>query len=180
MVQIVSILFGLVLSSATPAVSPYIPLSQWHAQAGDRFIADTQENVGYLVHEDGSYTSMVIGSGRRETVHYIGKTYDATTPPAQWEVQDINIQNNRAIFGKTGRFLRLFQQDEYTNYGIHSVGNIDDILASDNRYMSMGCVLVNDAILDILIATYHLNGDSLDVVTTYGLNESLLTQPIGS
>jgi len=169
-----SLLFGLVMSGPAPMTTQYIPLEQWEAQAGDRFIADTQENTGYIVHESGNYTSMRIGSGQQKVVRYIGKVYNAATPAEQWVVKSAHIQGDRATFGKTGRFLRLYLDDKTTAYGIHATGNIDEILASDDRYKSMGCILVSDAVLDILETTYALNGNKLEVVTTKGVDEALM------
>lgn len=174
LLQIMSILFGLVMTGPAPLTNQYIPLEQWEAQAGDRFIADTEENTGYIVHESGNYTSMRIGSGKRKVVRYIGKVYDATTPSAYWEVQSTNTYGDRITFGKTGRFMRLYADDKSTSYGIHATANIDDILASDDRYKSMGCILVSDAVLDILEETYELNGNSLQVVTTMGIDDALM------
>jgi len=175
--QILSLLFGLVVSASSVSTNlPPIPIEEWEAQAGDRFIADTKENMGYLVHEDGRYAVVTIASGRKKIVRYIGRTYDATTPIARWNVQTKHIQGDRVTFGKSGRFLRLYWNDAYTSYGIHSHAYIKKILASDDRFQSMGCILVDDAVMDILYETFELNGQSLDVVTTYGLDHSLFAK----
>ena len=143
----------------------------------DRFIADTKNNIGYIVHEDGQYTSFPVGSGRRGVVRYIGITYNATTPVKRWTVESLDIKKgDRATFGNTGRFLRLYTKEwGRTAYGIHATSNIDELLSWTDRFQSMGCVLVSDAVLDILEQTYYLNGETLDVATTYGMEESLLT-----
>lgn len=175
-----SVLFGLVVSGTPaqpPPPSPLIPLEQWQPRAGDRFIVDTRENVGYIVHESGEYTTMKVGSGKQQVVRYIGRVYDATTPERFWVVKSSHIQGDRITFGKTGRFLRLYADgDTYTSYGIHPTANIDEILASDDRYRSMGCVLVSEAVMDILMETYELNGERLDVVTRYGIDDVLAAQ----
>jgi hypothetical protein len=68
--------------------------------------------------------------------------------------------------------MRLYSEGEnMTSYGIHATANIEDILASDDRYRSMGCILVSESVLDILEQTYTLNGDMLPVVTVNGLTE---------
>lgn len=173
-----SVLFGLVVStSGAPASmhSTYVELADWQAQKGDRFIVDTEANIGYIVHTDGSFTSTRVGSGKRQIVNYIGKTYNATTPSAKWVVKSKNLYADRITFGKSGRFLRLYQDGKTsTSYGIHATANIDDMLTWEDRYKSMGCVLVSESVLDILEATYKLNGDSLDVVTTAGLDTKML------
>lgn len=171
-----SVLFGFVVStSPAPATATSIPLSDWEAMQGDRFIVDTRDNMGYLVHADGSFTQTKVGSGKRKIVNYIGRTYNATTPEAFWIVKAKNIQGDRITFGKTGRFLRLYKDGETrTAYGIHPTANIDEILASDDRYKSMGCVLVSEAMMDILEQTYILNGEQLQVVTVNGIAENLM------
>lgn len=173
-----SVLFGLVVStSSAPASlqSAHVELADWQVQKGDRFIVDTEANIGYIVHIDGTYTSTLVGSGKRQIVNYIGKTYNATTPSAKWVVKSKNLYADHITFGKSGRFLRLYQDGKIsTSYGIHATANIDDMLTWDDRYKSMGCVLVSESVLDILEATYKLNGDSLDVVTTAGLDANML------
>lgn len=176
LLHLLSVLFGLAVSSGATLTSQFVPLEEWTAQTGDRFIVDTQDNIGYIAREDGLYTSFPVGSGQRRVVHYIGKTYNATTPPARWSIGAMDKKTgDRATYGNTGRFLRLYHERwGRTSYGIHSTSNIDEILSSTSRFRSMGCILVSDRILDILETTYYLNGQTLDVVTTYGLNEQLL------
>ena len=121
-----SILFGLVVSGPAPLTSQLIPLDQWVPEAGDRLIVDTEQNVGYLVHESGNYTKMKVGSGKRQVVRYIGRVYNATTPEKYWVVKSTHIQGDRITFGKTGRFLRLYKDgDTHTAYGIHPTANIE-------------------------------------------------------
>jgi len=168
-----SVLFGVMASTATPAISPYIPLQEWQVQAGDRFAVDTEENMGYIIHTDGSYTSTKVGSGKQQTVNYIGKTYFAATPSDNWVVKSKNLYADKITFGKGGRFLRLYADGKTsTSYGIHATDNIEDILKmpADERYKSMGCVLVSEAMMDILEATYELNGRMLEVVTVDGID----------
>ncbi len=172
MLQIASLLFGFVtLTSAPLSTAHVIPLQEWVPQQNDRFIADTKANHGYIVHTDGSYTDFAIGSGKQQRVNYAGMTYNAATPEEKWTVESTTIQSDRAMFGKSGLFLRLSfnGSDEESHYGIHATGNIDDILASDDRYKSYGCVLVSDEVLEILAQTFALNNNHLDVVTVKGL-----------
>jgi hypothetical protein len=167
-----SVLFGIALTTSAPAQSPYIPLPEWQAEAGDRLIVDTQENMGYIVHESGQYTSMRVGSGKKKIVNYIGRTYDATTPDSYWIAKSSEVQGDKITFGPTGRFLRLYDEGaDRTAYGIHATANIKDILASADRYKSYGCVLVDDSVMDILIETFELNGNMLEVVTTTGIEK---------
>ncbi|UPA22101.1 hypothetical protein K8942_03485 [Candidatus Peribacteria bacterium] len=184
MLQIVSILFGLAtVSSVNSTVLQPIPVHEWVPQQHDRFIADTEANQGYIVHMNGSYTTFKIGSGQKKTLRYIGKTYNGATPEELWTVKSTTIQRDRGTFGKSGLFLRLYMDGEYeTNYGIHATGNIDEILAEDDRYKSMGCVLVSDEVLEILAMTYALNDNTLEVATVKGLpvmaNKSTLAKSL--
>ena len=171
-----SALFGLVVSASPMTSYHHVPLEEWVAAKGDRFIVDTRENVGYIVHEDGSFTHMRVGSGRNEVVRYIGRTYLASTPSSRWTVKSKHIQGDKITFGPSGRFLRLYKNGtDYTAYGIHATANIDYLLAEDDRYKSFGCVLVDDDVMDVLYKTYELNNNSLEVVTIHGLESILAT-----
>jgi len=170
MFDVFSAILSLAIATTSPVSVQQIPLADWQPARGDQFIADTRANIGYLVHADGSFTSTKIGSGKRGMVHYMKRTYNAATPSENWVVGKIDTQTDRLTFGKYGTFMRLYRDGtERTSYGIHSVGNIDDLLATDERYYSMGCVLVNDRFLAILLQTYTLNGDTLNVLTIDGL-----------
>lgn len=165
-----SAVVGLVVAGSNPLAAHYVTLEDWEPKAGDRFVVDTQQNIGYLAHTDGTFTSVKVGSGKKSVVHYGGNTYFAATPSAQWNVKEINIQTDRLTFGKDGTFMRLYKNGKHeTPYGIHSVANIDDLLQTDDRYYSMGCVLVDDAFLKVLLKTYELNDENLSVLTIDGL-----------
>lgn len=112
---------------------------------------------------------MKIGSGQRKMVHYMKRTYNATTPSDSWIVQEINVQSDRLTFGKDGTFMRLSRDGKKTPYGIHSVANIDELLATEERYYSFGCILVDYDTLNILLDTYELNGNTLSLLTVDGL-----------
>lgn len=112
---------------------------------------------------------MKIGSGQQKMVHYMKRTYNAATPSDSWEVGEIDTQSDRLNFGKDGTFMRLYRYKKSTSYGIHSVANIDDLLATDERYYSFGCILVDYDTLDILVDTYALNGNILSLLTIDGL-----------
>ena len=179
-----SALFGIVLSTSAPAAAHRQPpaeisINHWQPAKGDRFLVDTEANIGYLVHKNGSYARVLVATGRRQTVHYIGRTYDATTPVGNWVVRSIQTNGDRITFGPEGHFLRMYQNgDEYTSYGIHDYAYIDKVFLEDTegRYYSMGCILVRKFVLDLLEKTYALNGDALEVVTTYGIDERLLAK----
>lgn len=167
---------GLVLSLAvhTPATAEhaFVALEEWQVEAGDQFVVDLSTNMGYLVHEDGMMTEFTVATGRKQTVTYIGMTYYAETPARSWEVQTRHEKGDRITFGKSGRFLRLYMNgEERTSYGIHSYIDIDEVLSWDaeDRYFSMGCVLVTEHVMDILEETYDANGGSIQVTTVESL-----------
>ncbi len=147
--------------------SPFVPQEAWIPEVDDRLIIDVAQNHGYLVGIDGFYTSFPVGTGQRRTVRYIGKIYNAATPRARWTAQSLEIKRgDRATYGNTGRFFRMHHERwGRTQYGIHATSNIEDILAMDDRYRSMGCILVSDDILTLLEQTFALNDNSMQVIT---------------
>lgn len=158
------------VSMPLSALADSVPVSEWQARKGDRFVVDTASNMGYLVHEDGDYAVTYVATGQQRVVHYIGKTYNAATPTGRWVVKAVNKWTS----GKNRAFLRLYWDgNQYTSYGIHSNAGIDQMLAKGaaDRYLSYGCVLVSDAILGKLEEAYRLNGNALEVTTTTGVNE---------
>ena len=171
-------MFGIVLASspASPTGHRALPtdLSHWTPAIHDRFIADTKQNIGYIVHENGDYTMFRIGSGKRQEVNYGGHTYNAATPETIWHVESTTYQTDKITFGKSGFFLRLYDNDAFTPYGIHATANIDDLLTWDDRYRSMGCILVSNEVLDVLAHTYVLNGNDLEVATIYGIEKATM------
>jgi hypothetical protein len=144
-------------------------LVEWNVEAGDSFIADTKENMGYLLHQNGEYISFRIATGQKRIVRYIGRVYDARTPERKWVAREKQTKGDRITFGPEGTFLRLFIENEHTPYGIHSHRSISAMLADSERYKSMGCILVSKEILDIIVQTYEINGKALPVRTVYGL-----------
>lgn len=160
--------------AASASAMEIVPLAQWEPERGDRFLVDTERNMGYLIHRDGSYAVTYLATGQNRWVHYLGRSYVATTPQAEWVVRDMNIQSDRRTFGPRGIFLRLFRNgSEYTRYGIHSNASIQWMLLQPQRYFSMGCILVSDPVLDLLNETFELDGE-LRVTTVYGFDENRL------
>lgn len=148
-----------------------LSLVDWTPKSGDRFIADTKENIGYLLHDDGSYISFRIATGQKRVVRYIGRVYNATTPEKTWTVLQKQTKGDRITYGPEGTFLRLFDDNEQTPYGIHSHRSITAMLEDSVRYKSMGCILVSKEILDIIVETFELNRKSLLVQTVHGLEK---------
>lgn len=177
MLTILSTLFGITLAISTPQVdSPVIPQENWISMKGDRLIVDTNANMGYLVHDNGSYLEFKVATGQRRYVRYLGLSYNAATPNRRWNVLSTHIQPDRTTFGPSGLFLRLYYKDERTSYGIHSHKSIATMLEQEKRYESMGCVLVTDEILAFITQAYYLNGNTLDVVTVNGIDTELLAK----
>ena len=156
-----------------PALTTFTPgsqsLAQWEPAFGDRFIADTAENVGYLVHRNGHFTAFPIATGQRRVVRYIGLTYDATTPEGEWMAKSRHIKGDRITYGPTGRFIRLYKDNDFTHYGIHTYAYEDEFLGGEDRFKSMGCIVASERVFDIIEKTYYMNGKYLDVTTKYGV-----------
>lgn len=151
---------------------PEVAFHDWQPLPGDRMVVDTQENVGYLVHENGRYTSFPVLTGQRRTVSYIGRTYNATTPVGVWKIKEVEIKGRSTTFGERGAFLRLYDtddMDERTAYGIHSHLQFQLMLDQGNRFRSMGCVLVSEEVLKVIERTFATNGNTLDLATSYGI-----------
>lgn len=136
-------------------------------------VVDTKANIGYLVHANGEFTSFPVMTGQRKVVHYKGMTYDATTPERTWMAKKLDIQTDRYTFGKTGTFLRLFVNGESTYYGIHGFAGFEKFLAANDTYKSMGCVLVDETMLKVIVQTYELNDNSLELTTRYGTEKKI-------
>ncbi len=149
---------------------------------GDSFLVDTDSNIGYLLHLEGGYTSFPVATGQRRVVRYIGRTYNATTPVASWTSLSEEKKGDRITFGKFGRFLRLSKQEDdgltRTPYGIHSHASAEKMLASLDRYRSMGCIIVSETTLDRIIETFALNNEFLSVKTVAGLGDESLSYEV--
>ncbi len=169
MVSALTLLFGLTVALQGAPASPEVPIDSWVPQAGDRLIVDTEKNVGYLVHENGDYASFDVLTGQRRYVRYIGRTYFAATPEKLWTVKSVEVKGRSMTFGETGTFLRLYDEDEKTAYGIHGHLTFQKMLDEGDRYRSMGCVLVAESVLQILVKTVEANGGTLEVATKRGV-----------
>lgn len=158
-----------------PSEVPPTPLSEWQVLEGDALVVDTKDNMGYLVHRDGGFASFAVVTGQRRVVRYIGRTYYAKTPAKKWTVQSLEVKGDRRTFGPRGQFLRFFLSGEKTAYGIHAHRQGEEMLQSDDRYRSMGCVIVSEGVMDILTELFRLNDEHIDIVTAYGLGEESVT-----
>lgn len=167
--SILTTLFGLAVVTSV-ATGGHVAPDQWIPQAGDKVVVDTLANVGYLVRSEGSHTSFPILSGQRRVVRYIGRTYFAATPTGDWTIKEIEVKGRSMTFGETGTFLRFYDGDEKTAYGIHSHLTFKKMLAEGDPYRSMGCVLVDEDILQLIVRTFEANGGALDVHIAHGVD----------
>lgn len=167
-----SVVIGVLLSAqAQFVVLPQeVPLETWSPRMGDRIIIDTQKNEGYVVHPaTHEYVRFPLITGQRRVVNYIGLTYNAATPNREWLIQSLDTQSDRYTYGPEGHFLRLYVDGERTHYGIHGHAAEDIMFDRDNRFQSMGCIIVQTDILDMLMKTFALNEGVIAVSTRYGL-----------
>lgn len=186
--RVFAVLSGVVSAIALTSLTAFAQLStdayipenkaEWVLQQGDWIIANVEENTLQYVREDHSEVSepIAIGSGINDgkKMYYLGMSYDPKTPEGIWEVRSKNQQNWWTVFGSEEAneqlFLRLYRvQGErriYSHYGIHTTPDIDRILAEEQGYGSWGCVLTKYDDLKLLEKLYHINGESLKVVTT--------------
>ncbi len=163
-----------VLETTIPEDSPAfheIAGKAWLIERGDSLVLDTQKNEGFLVHQDGRYYRFPVVTGQRRRVWYIGRSYFAATPNRLWTARSLDSKGDRVTFGPSGRFLRLYDGDETTAYGLHEHRDEDEMFSEsgEGRFRSMGCVIVQTEILDLLVATWILNGEELEVISQYGI-----------
>lgn len=139
---------------------------------GDYFIVGVNDGIGYLVNDENkTFTAFTVLSGQRRNVCYIGRCYFAATPEQEWVVKEENIQGDRITFSESGEFLRLYAGgEERTSYGIHGHAYYDEMIKKDTFFQSMGCLIVSDAVLDVIQGSFTANDNSLRVLTTHELD----------
>lgn len=159
-------LFAPLQTSAATVVSA----ETWEPQAGDELFIDVDSNMGYMLRSDSDeFFSFVLATGVRKKINYLGRNYFAATPKGQWVAKARKIQTDRVMFGKTGRFLRLYWGgDTFTNYGIHGYAYFDKWAKSDDRYKTYGCIAVSEDILDLIEQAYFLGEEQMRVTTMAG------------
>ena len=162
------LLVGLAFAVSVGSHGGPIATGDWVPQAGDRVVVDTVANEGYLINDDdGTYASFPVLTGQKRVVRYIGRTYNAATPNQHWTAKSVDVKGRSMTFGETGTFVRLYEDDgEQTAYGIHSHLTFKKMLAEGDRYRSMGCILVDEDVLRLIVETFDLSGGKLDVTTT--------------
>lgn len=157
------------MSPTFPALPSPVPQTEWRPQIGDKILVDTEANEGFLLHRDGRTLTFPVATGQRRFVCYIGRCYNATTPERTWDIRSKDIKGDHITFGPSGRFLRLYWNDESTPYGFHEYGYEDRMFDDQPRFKSMGCVIVKKDIMDILDRTFAVNEGNVEVVTKYGI-----------
>lgn len=138
----------------------------WIPRAGDRFEVDIETNMGRLIHTDGEAVEFEVVTGIRRVVRYAGRRYMATTPVANWVVRETVIKSDRRTFGKTGRFIRMYKDGvSHSPYGIHPFGREDAMFRVAGRYGSYGCIILREAMVDVIQETIRTNGGMMEVRT---------------
>jgi hypothetical protein len=124
---------------------------------GDYFMVDVANGLGYLMNDSTKfYTSFPLMTGASGT----------PTPYKEWVVLEKNIQSNRVIFAESGEFFRMFENGtRRTSYGIHGYGYFEEEIANGRKFLSLGCILVADDVLDLIERSYIENGNMLNVST---------------
>lgn len=179
------------LFASHPLPGP-IDRADWQPRIGDQVMVDTDSSTVYLVHADGSWLTIDGLTGQRRSVSYIGRRYYAGTPDRSWEVREVEQKGKSVTFGD-GRFLRLFVghansadgPDGRTAYGIHSHASFARMLQdkaernawdpTGTGHRSMGCILVSEEDLSLIIETWSINEGVLQVATGQGLTPWLGT-----
>jgi hypothetical protein len=151
----------------------------WEPKVGDIMVVNVKTNVGYIIQKDGNFLSYPVGTGVQKNVYYLGNYYYAGTPLRTWSAEEVKTQSDRVTFGADGTFIRLFWNGKATKYGIHTHRDVDKWFKDDNRYRSMGCIILdgnkNEGMMKIILDTFHANNDKMTVITTDS-NEEIFRQ----
>lgn len=168
-------------ASSTPVIAPgfddlytvnestweSVDIASFEPSEGDYMVADTDKGVGYLINDKTlKYASFDLLSGQKRYVSYIGRYYYAATPLRDWVVKSKEIKGDRVTFGANGRFLRLFADGKGTPYGIHNYKYFDYSVSKGEKYISFGCLLVADNVLNVIVKSFEANDGELKVKTT--------------
>lgn len=171
---------ALTATMSTTPVAYEVSAAHWTPEPGDKVIVDTLANEGFLMHTDGTYMRFPVVTGQRRWVYYIGRSYNASTPNWHWVAKSLHIKGDRVTFGPTGRFLRLYKDGETnTAYGFHEYRTDEEMFenddgslaAAEDRFRSMGCVIVKTAMMDLIVKTWEQNGEELEVLTEHGIED---------
>lgn len=139
--------------------------SKYGASIGDYMVVDISNGIGYLMNNlTKNVTIFPVMTGGKRT----------PTPEQEWVVKEKNIQGNRIFFGESGEFLRLYTDagEQFTHYGIHGYAYFDREIERGTKYLSWGCVMTSDDVLDLIEESYLANGGLLKVTTVDEVNLS--------
>jgi hypothetical protein len=139
-------------------------LTKFEPSVGDYFLVDINNGIGYLINDENkTYLIFPVMTG----------SLRAPTPEKEWVVKEKNIQPNRIIFSESGEFLRMYMDGETrTGYGIHGYAYFEKEIKEGTKFLSLGCVLVADDVLDVIEESYLANGESLKMSTVKEVNIS--------
>ncbi|MFH1284528.1 MAG: L,D-transpeptidase [Candidatus Peregrinibacteria bacterium] len=134
-----------------------VSYTEFFPSSGDYFVVNVTDGRGYLMNGiTRFYTDFPVMTG----------TPGHSTPCKDWVVLEKNIQSNRIVFSKSGEFFRLFADGtKRTSYGIHGYAYFDKEIENGRKFLSLGCIMVADDVLDIIEESYIANGNSLKVST---------------
>ncbi len=169
--------FGASTRAVEENVWDYSQYEEYVSLEGDYFVADLENGMGFLVNEEEKqFTFFPLLSGQRRNVCYIGRCYYGATPEQEWIAKEESIQGDRITFSETGEFLRLFEDEgeKKTSYGIHGHANFDEMLATGEKFKSMGCIIVADEVLDVVEESFIANSEELRVITKSEVDISFL------
>lgn len=180
MSTITTTIIAMVMSISLPMtpVAFHVSESGWYPEPGDRIAVDTLNNEAYLMHKDGRYIRFPVVTGQRRYVSYIGRYYHAATRNWDWQAKSLHIKWDKVTFGPSGRFLRLYKDGEtHTAYGFHEYRTDSEmfedadgnLLPAEERFKSMGCIILTAEKMDLIVQTWETNGEVLDVKTIHGI-----------
>ncbi|MBD3330514.1 hypothetical protein GF354_03205 [Candidatus Peregrinibacteria bacterium] len=124
---------------------------------GDEFIVDIENGEGYLInYYTKTFTKFPLMTGT---------TY-APTPVSEWIVKEKNIQGNRVVFSDSGEFFRMYKNGiTRTGYGIHGYKYFKREIENGRKFLSLGCVLVADDVLDVIEESFYANKELFNMST---------------
>lgn len=174
---VITVLSAIIMVSIPvgPFSAPVIAKTSWESvdiavfepSEGDYMVANPEKGVGYLINDKTrKYASFNLLSGQKRYVNYIGRYYYAATPLRDWVVKSKEIKADRVTFAASGRFLRLYFNGQGTLYGIHGYKYFNYSVSKGEKFISFGCLLVADNVLDVIIKSFEANGGELNVKTT--------------
>jgi hypothetical protein len=139
----------------------------WTAKEGDFVVVDVAKNKGYLMRSDlSSAISFPVATGERRKRMFRDFVYFAGTPEQEWHVKSLSYLPRGATYGEHGKFLRLYDENGKTHYGIHTVYPEQEMFSMTDRYKSWGCIIVRDAMFSVLEEVFEVNEeDGMRVIT---------------